>query len=132
MHVVFFDGQCGLCDHVVQWLLKVDKDKIFSFAPLQGKTAARLLTSLPKEYKESDSIILVENYDSDNPKVNIYGKAAFRILWLLGGPWSLLGWISFLPSQLYDWGYWLVAKNRHKIFPEACILPTALKDRFLP
>lgn len=46
-HLVFYDGECGLCDRVVQTLLKVDTHERFVFAPLQGKTAEKLLQDLP-------------------------------------------------------------------------------------
>lgn len=131
-NIVFYDGQCGLCDYVVQWLLEADKKQQFLFAPLQGMTAQRLLSRLPPEAKEADSLIFIENAESSNPQYYLYGKAALRICWHLGGFWALLGWISFLPSVLYDWAYRLVARNRHKIFPEACTLPTQeQKHRFL-
>src|SRR5262245_27950744 len=100
-HLVFYDSTCGLCDHVVQWILKQDKKQIFLFAPLQGKTADSLLQGISRE----DSLVLIENYQTPHQKMYLFGKAAFRILWLLGGAWSFLGWISFLPPFLYNWGY---------------------------
>lgn len=133
-HLVFYDGQCGLCDRVVQMLLRADKNKKFLFAPLQGTTAAEELKAVPAEVKQADSLILIENYSGKKGSLYIYGKAAFRIMWLLGGWWRGVGWISFLPSLLYDWGYRIIAKNRHRFFPQdACILPSPEeKERFLP
>ena len=134
MHLMFYDGECGLCDRIVQFLLKADTRKIFVFAPLQGTTAATVLKELPDEYKTVDSLVLVENYQQPNQRFYVMGQGAFRILWLLGGWWVLLGWKAFLPPVLYDWGYRLVARNRHKLFRgEVCELPDQKeKDRFLP
>ena len=124
-HLIFYDGECGFCDQVVQFILKIDKDKIFMFAPLQGKTAQENLKNLSAEFKTGESVILIENYNSDHSKTYILGKAAFRTLWLIGGAWWFVGWINFLPSFLYDWGYKLVAKNRKRIFSnESCVIPT--------
>jgi predicted DCC family thiol-disulfide oxidoreductase YuxK len=133
-HLVFYDGECGFCDQVVQLLLKVDKQQIFLFAPLQGATAAELLKELPDELKQVDSLILVENYQQPNSHFYVLGKGALRIAWLLGGVWRLLGWMAFLPSWLYDWAYRLVARNRHRFFPNpVCVLPDPKqKNRFLP
>lgn len=133
-HLVFYDGECGFCDRSVQLLLKFDKNKLFVFAPLQGKTADKFLKNIDPDLRDVDTLILVEDYRSSNPKIFIFGKAVFRILWLLGGFWTLIGWISFLPSFLYDWGYRLVAKNRKYFhFDQSCPLPSAKeKDRFLP
>jgi predicted DCC family thiol-disulfide oxidoreductase YuxK len=131
-HLVFYDGHCGLCDRVVQFLLKVDKDKQFVFAPLQGETAKILLLALPSSYKSEDSLILMENYNSSNPQFYVLGKGALRVCWLLGGPWALIGVLNFLPSFLYNWIYRIVARNRHKLFKSVCVLPDpSLKDRFL-
>lgn len=132
-HLVFYDGECGLCDHIVQILLKLDTGKKFVFAPLQGKTAEKLLKNVPNEVKSADSLILVTDYQRNERQLYLYGKAAFRILWLLGGAWKLLGWFSFLPSSLYDWGYRLIARNRQRFFSQVCYIPSETeKDRFLP
>lgn len=133
-NLVFYDGSCGLCDHIVQFLLERDQKRLFLFAPLQGKTAAEVLKNLPPEYLGEDSLVLVENYQESDERFYVLGKGALRILWLLGGGWMLLGWISFLPSFLYDWAYRLVARNRQRFFAkQSCILPSPKGDsRFLP
>ncbi len=131
--LVFYDGNCGLCDRVVQFLLKVDKHQIFMFAPLQGKTAAHYLQHLPPKFKTVDSLVLVENFQTGHPQVHVLAKGALRIAWLLGGLWKLIGWLSFLPSFLFNWAYRLVARNRHHLFPQTlCILPPPGQEkRFL-
>lgn len=133
-HLVFYDGECGLCDRVVQFVLKADKQQIFLFAPLQGETAAKELHDVQEDVKQADSVILIENYTDGEKKLYLYGKAAFRIMWLLGGWWKLVGWKNFLPAFLYDWGYWIVARNRHRFFPQdSCVIPPLNeKERFLP
>jgi predicted DCC family thiol-disulfide oxidoreductase YuxK len=119
---------------VVQFLLKRDKKEIFIFAPLQGKTAAEKLKQLPDSIKNLDSIILIEDFGLPQEKISVLGQGAFRILWLLGGIWACVGWMSFLPPFLYDWGYRFIAKNRQRFFrQDICVIPDPLmKDRFLP
>lgn len=129
-HLVFYDGTCGFCDQIVQILLKIDKKQRFTFAPLQGKTAKSYLKNIPTN---TDSLVLIENYQSSDCHYYFYGKAALRILWLLGLPWSILGTFSFLPSFLYDWIYRIIARNRLKIFGSSCtIVSEENKHRFLP
>lgn len=119
-HLVFYDGVCGLCDHIVQFLLKIDTNEIFVFAPLQGETAKLYLKSEPPV----DSLFLIENYKSPNHKIYIFGKGALRILWLLGGMWAILGILSFLPSFLYNWIYRFVARHRKEIWKQSvCQIP---------
>ncbi len=131
---MFYDGQCGLCDRIVQFLLRADRKEQFLFAPLQGTTAVTVLKDLPDEYKTVDSLVLVENYQQPDQRFYVMGRGAFRILWILGGWWMLLGWIAFLPPILYDWGYRMVARNRHRLFTgDVCELPDPNKrKRFLP
>lgn len=134
-HLVFYDGTCGLCDRIVQFLLGVDKEGLFVFAPLKGSTANQFLNELNEEQKKADSLILIENYqEPEKKKYFLYGKGALRILWLLGGGWVFIGMLNFLPSGLFDWIYQWVAKHRHQWFSnKECILPNPkYKNRFLP
>ena len=39
--IVFFDGDCLLCEGVVKWLNRMDDNDRLKFAPLQGETAKR-------------------------------------------------------------------------------------------
>lgn len=135
-HLVFYDGNCGLCDLVVQKIIHFDKKKIFDFAPLQGVTSTKLLKSLPENMKSADTLILIENYkdDDENKKYYIMGKGALRIALDLGGFWKVIGIFSWLPSYFYDWLYRIIARNRLRLFSnQSCVLPSLQdKDRFLP
>lgn len=133
-HLVFYDGNCGLCDRIVQFLLRVDRHQVFVFAPLQGETAGNYLKNLPAEIRFTDSLILIENYRSSYPRVFLLAKGALRIAWLLGWPWLLMGWLSFLPGWMFNWIYRIVASNRLRFFPNTqCMVPSpSQKDRFLP
>lgn len=134
IHLVFYDGNCGLCDRIVQFLIQKDKQELFVFAPLQGETAKQYLKNLSPEIRFSDSLILIENYRSPYPRVFILAKGVLRIAWLLRGWWMLVGWLSFFPGWMFDWAYRLVASNRHLFFPEEqCMIPPPnQKERFLP
>jgi predicted DCC family thiol-disulfide oxidoreductase YuxK len=37
-HLLLYDGVCGLCDHLVQFVLAHDPRGVFDFAPLQSAT----------------------------------------------------------------------------------------------
>ena len=129
-HLVFYDGSCGLCDRVVNFILWADKEEQFAFAPLQGVTAKKLV---PEYTNQLDTLVLIEDYQSTDRKTYTLSKAAFRILWLLGGWWTFIGWKNFLPSWMFDWGYRLVARNRHSLFnEEACRVMSKNSPRFLP
>lgn len=133
-HLVFYDGQCGLCDRVVQFLLHADVLEIFAFAPLQGETALRYLGDQPT-LLDVNTLVLVEGFLEADRRIFIYARAFFKICWLLGGWWTLLGWMGFLPGRPFDWVYRIVAKNRHRFFSKdtSCPAPNPMQShRFLP
>lgn len=130
-HLIFYDGSCGFCHRAVRFLLHRDAEGLFLFAPLQGKTAAEFLPQWPSAVLELETLVL---WEKDQELLLFYGKAVFRIFWLLGGKWKLFGFFYFLPAFFYDWAYRLFAKYRKKIFPiEGCEWSFNQYDnRFLP
>lgn len=131
-HLIFYDGKCGLCDRVVQFVLKHDVNHRFLFAPLQGQTASQCLKNIPTDIQQQDSLIFIENFLGSPRLLYSQGKAVFRILWLLGGWWRVLGVFNFFPSFLYDWLYRFIARNRKKISFSCSIHFKKDYERFLP
>ena len=114
-HLVFFDSDCALCLHSVARLLKLDRKNLFAFAPLNGKTADKELTGSLSYLKNENTLILIENYQKPTEKRWVRGKGVFRIFWLLGDQWRLIGWLAFTPFG-QDALYRLVAKHRRRFF----------------
>jgi predicted DCC family thiol-disulfide oxidoreductase YuxK len=113
--IVFFDDDCGLCSKAVAFFLRRDKNALFRFAPLQGVTAHKELKDF-EPYQWLDSIILLEK--GAKPSYFYWSQAIFRMLWLIGGIWSIPGLLSFLPRPLlwpFDVGYRFIAKYRKKL-----------------
>lgn len=126
--ILFFDGVCGLCNHVVNLLLSVTAGHTIKFTPLQGKTAAEKLG--PENTQQLSTIV----YWRDG-KMLTKSSAVAAVLRDVGGFWAL-GWaMLILPRALRDFGYDLVAANRYKMFGkrDACRMPTPdERARFLP
>lgn len=132
--IVLYDGVCGLCDRVVQWLLDKDPEGHFQFAPLQGETAAALRERREDVPKMPETIILVTRTPGAE-RVLVRSQAAFEILRVLGGGWSWLAVLSLLPVSVTDWGYGIVASMRYQIFGKrsSCRIPDPfIAARFLP
>ena len=128
--LVLYDGQCGLCDRSVQWLLRRDKRVLLRFAPLQGETARRFVG----DRASFDTILLVDRTRGVE-RVFDRSRAALQILRRIGGPWRFVAWLRVLPRWLTDLPYRFVARRRLRWFGtvDACRLPNPeVRSRFLP
>ena len=128
--IVLYDGVCGMCDRVVQWLLDRDPQGKLTFAALQGETAAALRREHPSIPAEIDTVVFVEG-----GRVHLRSRAVFALLAVIGGFWTPVSWFGVLPQWLTDLGYRPVAALRYRIFGklDACRLPRPEeRARFLP
>ena len=124
--IVLYDGVCGLCNRLVQFLIVRDKNDRLLFAALQSDFAAKVLLRHGIDPKDLDTVQLIENYNETNERVFGKSDAVARSLIELGGFWKLLGSIStFIPRFIRDRLYRLVARSRYRIFGkyETCMLP---------
>ena len=127
--IVFFDGDCTICNASVDFILRHDKRDEFLFAPLQGETARSLLPPLPANSDDWSMMLIDERGTFDR------SDAALRVAARLGGSWSLAGLALHLPRWLRDGVYRFIARNRHGFFGDRdiCRVPTeAEQPRFLP
>ncbi len=112
---MFYDGDCGLCSFAVRFILKYEKASNLTFARLQSDVAGRLL---PGELTgELDSVVLMEN-----KQLYIKSNALVRISNYLKFPYNLLTVLKLIPRPMRDWLYDLVARNRHRLFKQSCLL----------
>jgi predicted DCC family thiol-disulfide oxidoreductase YuxK len=127
--IVFFDGECTICNASVDFILKRDRRQQFFFAPLQGETARALLPPLAANSDEWSMVLVDERGAFDR------SDAALRVASRLGIPWSLASLALHLPRWLRDGAYRLIARNRYRLFGhhDTCRIPTeAERARFLP
>lgn len=125
--ILLYDGECGLCDRLVQFVLRRDRAGRIRFAPQQGAFATALLERHGRDPARLDTVYLV--LDPGTPRERLLQKAAaiFAVLATLGFPWSAVALLRVLPRALLDLGYDFIAKRRLRWFggPEACSIPTA-------
>ena len=60
-HIVFFDGECNLCNHSVQLIIKRDPKAKFKFASLQSDTGVEFRKTFNVNISELSTIILYQN-----------------------------------------------------------------------
>lgn len=124
--IVFFDGECGLCDRSVQFIIKHDLREIFQFCPLQSSIAKEII---PHDFLSFDTVILY-----DNQMIYTKSSAAFRILRKLKTWYKILLIFTIIPRFITDALYMLIARNRKRLFksPHTCQLPSPeLQKRIL-
>lgn len=92
--IVFFDDQCPLCRHTINFLHRQDKHHRLSFASLEGKTAHKYLIGKHAHFRTLNTVVFLE---IPTERLFIRGRALFSILGKLGGWWSLVGWMYRLP-----------------------------------
>src|SRR5258705_7894488 len=123
--ILLYDGVCGLCNHLVQFLLKRDTHDRFRFASLQSEFARNLLTRHGADPHDLDTVYVVNDYGQSDESLLARSDAVLYMLDQLGGVWKLAGVGRVLPKALRDAVYKIVARNRYRVFGkhESCVLP---------
>lgn len=127
--IIFFDGECLLCNGFVDLMLAIDRVGIFAMAPLQGQTAQALLPPLPKAAEDWSMYYL------EHGTLYSQSDAALAVMARLGGLWSILSWGRIIPRPLRNRLYRLIARNRYRWFGRraTCRMPNPQEQaRFLP
>jgi predicted DCC family thiol-disulfide oxidoreductase YuxK len=136
--ILLYDGVCGLCNRLVQFVLRHDADALFRFASLQSPLARQVLARHGANVTDLDTMYVVANYELPDEHLLPRSDAVIFILGCLGARHSLSrmagSLLSLIPPPLRELGYRIVARNRYRIFgrSETCILPAPEhRDRFM-
>jgi len=123
--IVLYDGVCGLCNRLVQFLLKHDRRDCFRFASLQSEFASVLLKRHSLDPHDFDTVYVVKDFGQPNESLLARSDAILYMLDQLGGVWKLARIGRALPKSLRDAVYKIVARNRYHVFGkhESCMLP---------
>ncbi|MGI9066413.1 MAG: thiol-disulfide oxidoreductase DCC family protein, partial [Pyrinomonadaceae bacterium] len=123
--IVLYDGVCGLCNRLNQFILKRDTHDRFRFASLQSDLAASLLKRHGADSQDLDTVYVVLGYGEPGEHLLARSDAIIYALTQLDGIWKLAGVGRVLPKFLRDVIYKIVARNRYRVFGkhESCMLP---------
>ena len=125
-NIIFYDDNCVLCNHSIQFLIKKDLQNQFVFAPLQGKLAKKSIDLI--YIKKLDSFVVLSNGNS-----YVKGKAIKFIIQNLK-TLSFYKWVLFIPNPIIDLAYSFIGKIRYKVFGKSknCLyLNKKIKNRFI-
>lgn len=133
-HLILYDGVCGLCDRLNQFVLPRDPGGLFDFASLQSETGRSIVRRFGRNPDDLDTFYVVADYRTGSPALLSKAYAGLFVMKMVGPPWSWLGALRLLPRALLDWGYDLTARHRYRLFGryDSCLLPRPeYRDRFI-
>lgn len=124
--ILLYDGVCGLCNRLVQFVLKSDRKDVFRFASLQSRLAEQILLRHRLRSESLETVYLVLDFGLAEERLLSRLDAVVYVLQQLGGPLahaSVL--LRVLPAPVQGFLYRLVARNRYRVFGryETCPLP---------
>lgn len=121
--ILFFDGVCGMCNGLINFLMSEDKNHALRYAPLQGETAKDKVSA---DYLENLNSIVYQEAD----KVYTESDGIIHALAAMGGIYKLALGFKLVPKFLRNSIYKVISKNRYKWFgkKEQCRMPT-LEER---
>lgn len=124
--IIVYDGVCGLCNRLIRFVLKRDRNDRFRFAALQSEFAATVLQRQEINPQSLDTMYLLLNYSQPDERLAARSDAAIQILAELGGIWrALASIVQLLPHWFRDKAYNLIARNRYQLFGkyQTCQIP---------
>ncbi len=133
--VLLYDGECGLCQFTVRWMLRHDPGGRLLFAAQQTAVADEVFQRHSFDKEQVNSAVFVSGFASPQEKLAVRSDAILGALRALGGGWAVLAAVArIVPRGLRDAGYRWLARNRIRLFGKAdtCAIPTPTeRARFL-
>ena len=133
-HLVLYDGVCGLCNRLLQFLLVHDHRAVFSFAALQSPIGQTMVERFGGNPRDLNSFYVLANYRTPHIEPFMKSRAAIFVARELGWPWKTLCAAGLLPTMALDSIYDLIARNRYRVFgrSETCLAPAPhVRNRFV-
>jgi predicted DCC family thiol-disulfide oxidoreductase YuxK len=134
IHLVLYDGVCGLCNRLLQFLLRHDHRCVFSFASLQSDIGQSIVVRSGGNPGEPTSFYVVADYQTAASRVFTRSNAALFVAAELGWPWKAAQWMRVLPEGIRDRAYDVVARSRYRLFGryDRCPIPSPeFRSRFI-
>jgi predicted DCC family thiol-disulfide oxidoreductase YuxK len=133
LHLVLYDGVCGLCNRLLQFLLRHDHRGVFSFAALQSKVGQSVVERSGGNPGELTSFYVVADYQTAASRVLTRSDAALFVAGALGWPWKVAHVMRFVPRGIRDRAYDVMARSRYRVFGryDRCLVPRPeFRNRF--
>ena len=126
-YIVFYDGECGFCQGIVQFVLSNDKRGNIHFAKIQSEFTNNFFDNLNEPRPDLSTF-----YFYSKGKLFKKSSAALMLSLKLKFPFPLFSVFLIVPFFIRDFVYDIVAKNRFNIASKSCYIPTIEeKSRFI-
>jgi predicted DCC family thiol-disulfide oxidoreductase YuxK len=105
-HLILWDGTCGLCRRVTEWVSRKDAGRRFDLIPFQEAPSPPMTPGLRESCRRAVHVI------TDDGRVLRAGRASLFVAREIGYPWTAR-LLSIPPLVwLVEVGYRIVARNR--------------------
>jgi predicted DCC family thiol-disulfide oxidoreductase YuxK len=115
-HVVLYDGVCGLCSRLVQFVLRHDRHCVFRFASLQSAVGKSIVERSGGNPSELATFYVVADYQTAAWRAFTRSDAVLFVADALGWPWRAAGMMRWVPRVARDRAYEVVARSRYRVF----------------
>src|SRR5881628_962967 len=99
-HLVLYDGICGLCSRLLQFLLRHDRRHVFSCASLQSPVGQSMVERNGGNPGELTSFYVIADYQTASSRVFTRSDAALFVAGTLGWPWKAARLMRFVPQRI--------------------------------
>jgi predicted DCC family thiol-disulfide oxidoreductase YuxK len=128
--ILFYDGDCALCNKTVQFILNHEKkaeEPVF-FCSLQSAYAKQALEKYHYNFNQLSTFVLLTD-----DKIYYKSDAALNVTKYLKAPYSWSIMFKVIPLFIRNGVYNYIAKNRKKLIKTPfCYMPIpSLKSRFI-
>jgi predicted DCC family thiol-disulfide oxidoreductase YuxK len=117
MPVLLYDGECGLCNGVVRFMLRHDGSGRLHFAPLQSTPGQAYLKSQGLPVADFGSLVFVPDWNKPMPGAYLLRTdGALAAFGELDSAWRRLSSLRVVPRALRDAVYTLISRTRYAVF----------------
>ena len=113
-NTILFDSKCNLCSKTVKRVMKLDKNKLFTFISNKSEYGKNIISNNNLNSITTETIVL---FTTEN-KFLIKSDAAISIAVKLNPLFLIFNTLFIVPKKIRDRVYDYVAKNRYKWFGE--------------
>jgi predicted DCC family thiol-disulfide oxidoreductase YuxK len=116
-----FDGVCNFCSGSVQTVLRLDREGVIRFTPLQSAYGRVLAERAGLDPDQPASFLFF-----DHGRALERSDAIFALLARLPAPWRWLTVLRVVPATWRDRAYDWLAANRYRLMGrrETCMVPS--------